>query len=57
MPNITRTLRRRQLDKQLNKYKNMPQFRLGYIREIRDALGMTSVQLAERIGIAQSRSG
>ena len=54
MPNTTRALRRRQLDKQLDKYKNLPKFRLGCIREIRDALGMTSTQLANRIGIAQS---
>ena len=54
MSNKTRALRRRQLDKQLSKYKDIPKYRLGNIREIRDALGMTSAQLAKRIGIAQS---
>jgi predicted DNA-binding mobile mystery protein A len=52
--NTIRALRRHQLDKQLSKYKNMPKFKLGNIREIRDALGMTSAQLAGRIGVAQS---
>ena len=49
-------LRRRQLDKQL---KTMLPFapslrpRKGWIREVRNALGMTAAQLAKRLGIAQ----
>jgi len=54
MPKTTITLRRRQLDKQLSQYKNLPKFKAGYIREIRDALGMSSTQLAERLGISQA---
>lgn len=46
-------LRRRQLDQILEPYKNVPRFRSGYVREIRDALEMTSYQLAERLGIKQ----
>jgi len=54
MSKITTTLRRWQLDKQLSQYKNMPRFKAGYIREIRDALDMSSTQLANRLGISQS---
>jgi len=54
MTKATAALRRRQLDKILNKCKNVPEFPHGYIREIRDALGMSSYQLAELLGVDQS---
>ncbi len=47
-------LRRRQLDKQLSEYRKVPKFRAGYIREIRDALGMSGALLAKRLGISQA---
>ena len=53
MIKATSALRRRQLDKILNKYKDMPEFPHGYIREIRDALGMSSYQFAEWLGVSQ----
>lgn len=49
-------LRRRQLDRQLSALVPLAQNtrpKRGWIREIRDALGMTSVQLARRVGISQ----
>ena len=54
MIKTTTALRRRQIDKILNKYKDVPEFPHGYIREIRDALGMSSYQFAELLGIDQS---
>lgn len=50
----TAALRRRQLDQVLIKYKDMPEIPLGYIREIRNALGMSSYQLAARLGVSQA---
>ncbi len=50
------TLRRRQMDKQLKTlqpFARTPRPRKGWVREIRDALGMTSLQLAKRIGVSQ----
>jgi len=47
-------LRRRQLDGSLLPYRELPKLPRGYIREIRDALEMSSYQLAARIGITQS---
>lgn len=49
-------LRRRQLDRQLSvlaplAHNTRP--KRGWIREIRDVLGMTSAQLARRVGISQ----
>jgi predicted DNA-binding mobile mystery protein A len=52
----TALLRRRQLDKQLNplqSFARAPRPRKGWIREVRDALGMTARQLAQRLGISQ----
>ncbi len=49
-------LRRRQLDKQLKTlqpFVRTPRPRKGWVREIRDALGMTSLQLAQRVGVSQ----
>jgi predicted DNA-binding mobile mystery protein A len=54
MSKITTILRRRQLDKQLSNYRALPRFKAGYIREIRDALGMTGAQLAKRLGVSQA---
>jgi predicted DNA-binding mobile mystery protein A len=54
MTKATTALRRRQLDQLLNKYKDIPEFPRGYIREIRDALGMSSYQFAELLGVDQS---
>ncbi|MBA2707488.1 MAG: mobile mystery protein A [Gemmatimonadaceae bacterium] len=50
-------LRIRQLDESLDKARQSLQYatppRDGWIREIRHALGMTSAQLAKRLGITQ----
>jgi predicted DNA-binding mobile mystery protein A len=54
MKKITRALRLRQLDKELAPYKELPRFKSGYIREIRDALGMSSPQLAKRMGMTHA---
>lgn len=51
-----RAMARRNLDKRLRDWENMGQRpSKGWIRAIRDALGMTTAQLARRMGIAQSR--
>jgi predicted DNA-binding mobile mystery protein A len=50
------SLRRRQLDKQLSPlqaFAHVPRPRKGWIREVRDALGMSARQLARRLGISQ----
>jgi predicted DNA-binding mobile mystery protein A len=52
----TALLRRRQLDKQLNplqSFARTPRPRQGWIREVRNALGMSARQLAQRLGISQ----
>lgn len=52
----TALLRRRQLDKQLlplQSFARTPRPRKGWIREVRDALGMSARQLALRVGVAQ----
>src|SRR5580658_7724642 len=54
MTKTTAALRRRQLDKILSKYKDIPEFPRGYIREIRDALGMSSYQFAAWLGVSQA---
>ena len=54
MTKATAALRRRQLDKILSKYKDIPEFPHGYIREIRDALGMSSYQFAAWLGVSQA---
>jgi len=48
----------RQLDKRLNalrKLHGMPMPPKGWIRAIRNALGMTTAQLARRLGVSQPR--
>ncbi len=54
MRKSTRALRLRQLDKQLARFKGLPVLPAGYIRTIRDVLGMSSTQLASRVGLTQS---
>lgn len=54
MANFTTRLRRRQLDQSLAPFKGISRPFKGYVREIRDALEMTSRQLAERMGVSQS---
>jgi predicted DNA-binding mobile mystery protein A len=49
-------LRRRQLDKQLNPLQSFARTarpRKGWIREVRNSLGMSARQLAQRLGISQ----
>lgn len=50
-------LARKNLDRKLSTLRNQELTRphSGWIRAIRDALGMTSRQLAQRMGLAQSR--
>lgn len=50
----TAKLRRRQLDDKLGKMGAPSRLPRGYIREIREALEMSSYQLAERMGVSQS---
>lgn len=53
-----RVTARQSLDKRLNKLRNSEALKRpprGWIRAIRDALGMTSSQLARRLGVVQSR--
>ncbi len=50
---------RRQLDKRLNLLRNMKGLARpsrGWIKAIREALGMTTAQLAKRIGVSQPRA-
>jgi predicted DNA-binding mobile mystery protein A len=54
MPKFTTRLRRRQLDESLSKIKEINRPPRGYIHEIRNALEMSSYQLAERMGVKQS---
>lgn len=54
MARFATKLRRRQLDSQLAQYRNLSRLPRGYIREIRDALEMSSYQLAQRLGVSQS---
>ncbi len=54
-----RAVARQQLDKRLNSLRNSDAFRRpsrGWIKAIREALGMTTAQLAKRIGVVQSRA-
>lgn len=50
-----RRLRLRQLDELLKEYARhaVPRPRNGWIREIRNAIGMTASQLAKRLGVTQ----
>jgi len=53
-----RALIRKQLDQRLNLFavvKNSPLPMRGWIRAIRDALGMTGQQLARRLGVQKQR--
>src|SRR5271155_797025 len=54
MARFAAKLRRRQLDDSLRRYRDLPRLPRGYIREVRDALEMSSYQLADRLGINQS---
>lgn len=50
---------RRQLDKRLNTLRNAENLTRpprGWIKAIREALGMTTAQLAKRLGVVQSRA-
>ena len=49
---------RRQLDKRLNTMRNAEAFtrpQRGWVKAIREALGMTTAQLAKRLGVSQPR--
>ncbi|WP_395091449.1 mobile mystery protein A [Armatimonas sp.] len=48
-----RRLRRQQLNRQLASIANLTTPRNGWIRELREALGMSARQLAERVGVGQ----
>ncbi len=53
-----RAIARRQLDKRLNPLRDSNDFTRpprGWIKAIREALGMTTAQLAGRIGVSQPR--
>jgi len=53
-----RAIARRQLDKRLNPLRDSNKFTRpprGWIKAIREALGMTTAQLAQRIGVSQPR--
>ncbi len=52
-----RAIARKQLDKRLNVLRNFSFVRppRGWVKAIREALGMTTAQLAKRIGVVQSR--
>ncbi len=54
-----RATARRQLDKRLNTLRYLDAFARpprGWVKAIREALGMTTAQLAQRIGVSQSRA-
>ena len=54
-----RTVARRQLDKRLNLLRNSEALARpprGWIKAVREALGMTTAQLAKRIGVSQPRA-
>lgn len=54
-----RSAARRQLDKRLNPLRNSESLTRparGWVRAIREALGMTTGQLAKRIGVSQPRA-
>ena len=58
MKPVARALARRQLDKKLATLKNKEAFvrpRRGWIKSIREALGMTAAQLGRRLGVSQPR--
>lgn len=54
-----RAAARRQLDKRLNPLRNSEAFTRpprGWIKAIREALGMTTAQLGKRLGVSQPRA-
>ncbi|MCG8042450.1 MAG: mobile mystery protein A [Candidatus Thiodiazotropha endolucinida] len=54
-----RAVARRKLDKRLNHLRDSDAFvrpSRGWLKAIREALGMTTTQLAERLGVVQSRA-
>lgn len=54
-----RAIARKNLDKRLNYLRNSDSFvrpPRGWVRAIREALGMTTAQLGKRIGVTQSRA-
>jgi predicted DNA-binding mobile mystery protein A len=54
-----RATARRQLDKRLTLLQNTEAFarpQRGWLKAIREALGMTTAQMARRLGVAQSRA-
>lgn len=54
-----RTVARRQLDKRLNLLRDSGSLARpprGWVKAIREALGMTTTQLAKRLGVVQSRA-
>ena len=55
MSNVFKRLRLRQVDEKLKPWRDMlpGEPKTGWIRAIRDALGMSSSQLAKRMGISQ----
>jgi predicted DNA-binding mobile mystery protein A len=59
MTKISRRLLRRTLDQRLAQLRPVAQLAakppLGWIRSIRQSLGMTAAQLAERMGVSQPR--
>ena len=58
MKAIDRAIARKHLDKRLNQIRQTESLTrppTGWIRAIRQALGMTTTQLAKRIGVGQSR--
>jgi len=58
MPPEDRSTARRQLDKRLSSMQNMELFMRpprGWLKAIREALGMTTAQLGRRLGVVQSR--
>ena len=55
---VDRVQARRKLDQRLDRIRSLadqPRPHRGWIRAIRDALGMSSTELARRLGISQSR--
>lgn len=53
-----RQMARRQIDKRIEQLPNLTQFKRppkGWIKAMREALGMTMGQLAERLGVSQPR--
>ncbi len=54
-----RAIARKNIDKRLNSLRNSDSFARppkGWVRAIREALGMTTAQLGKRIGVSQSRA-